>query len=213
MSEGTETSVGTEAPEISADHAERGGVLLAMARCAIVEALGLAVEADPPDPDWLRQRGAAFVTLTVEGRLRGCIGTVEAYRPLGEDVRANAVAAAFRDPRFPPLARHELDRIRVAVAVLSEPEPIRIVDEDDAVRRLRPGIDGVLLECRGRRGTFLPQVWEQLPDPGAFLRALKRKAGLDADFWGPEIRLLRYTVEKHEEGAAVDAETHREVAR
>lgn len=191
------------------ERAGRGAALLALARGAIAEALGLDPPGpDPPDPVWLDAPGAAFVTLTVGGQLRGCIGTVRAYRPLGEDVRANAVGAAFRDPRFPPLARHEFDRVRVAVSVLSEPEPIPFVDEADAVRRLRPGVDGVMLEHGRRRGTFLPQVWAQLPGPASFLRALKHKAGLAEDFWSPEVRLFRYTVKKYEEGAP----THREVA-
>jgi len=142
------------------------------------------------------------VTLTdAEGALRGCIGTMEAYRPLRDDVRANAVGAAFRDPRFPPLARHELARVRVGVSVLSPLEPLPCADEADAVRRLRRGVDGVVLEAGRRRATFLPQVWDQLPAPEAFLRALKHKAGLPEDHWGPEVRLWRYTVTRYEEAA------------
>jgi AmmeMemoRadiSam system protein A len=195
---------------------ERGAILLALAREAIARALEIGDDPPPgagPDADWLRERRAAFVTLTVDGRLRGCIGTVEAYRPLLEDVRANAVGAAFRDPRFPPLERHEFDRVRLGVSVLTEPEPIPFADEADAVRSLVPRRDGVLLEYRGLRGIFLPQVWAQLPDPRAFLNALKAKAGLPEDFWSPEVRLYRYRVEKHEEGAADEARTdEREVA-
>jgi AmmeMemoRadiSam system protein A len=187
---------------------DRGAILLALAREAIARALEIGDDppsgADP-DADWLRERRAAFVTLTVDGRLRGCIGTVEAYRPLLDDVRANAVAAAFRDPRFPPLERHEFERVRVGVSVLSEPEPIAVADEADAARSLVPRRDGVLLEYRGLRGIFLPQVWAQLPDPAGFLRALKAKAGLPEDFWSPEVRLFRYRVEKYEEGAGVES--------
>lgn len=192
---------------------ERGAVLLALAREAIAEALGMGdAPAGREAPDWLAETGAAFVTLTAGGELRGCIGTVEAYRPLGEDVRANAVAAAFRDPRFPPLARYEFERVRVGVSVLGAPEPIPFADEADAVRRLVPRRDGVLLEYRGHRGIFLPQVWAQLPAPAAFLGALKRKAGLAEDFWSPEVRLFRYRVEKYEEGPGAGAPERKEVA-
>jgi AmmeMemoRadiSam system protein A len=187
----------------------RGDLLVALAR----EAIAGALEVPAPDPPgegaaWLGERGATFVTLTVDGALRGCIGSVEAYRPLGDDVRANAVAAALRDPRFPPLARHELDRIRIGVSLLSPLEPLPWIDEAEARRRLRRGVDWVVLEVGRRRATFLPQVLEQLPTPAAFLGALKRKADLPEDFWGPEVRLYRYTVTKYEEGA----ETRREVA-
>lgn len=187
---------------------ERGATLVALAREAIARELDAPAPDPPTDAPWLQERGAAFVTLTVEGSLRGCIGTVEAYRPLGDDVRANAVAAAFRDPRFPPLARHELPRVRIGVSVLSALEPVPCRDEGEALRRLRRGVDGVVLEVGHRRATFLPQVWEQLPTPAAFLGALKRKAGLPADFWEAGMRLYRYTVTKYAEGA----EPHREVA-
>jgi AmmeMemoRadiSam system protein A len=188
---------------------DRGAALIALAREAIGRELD-GLPPDPPDADpaWLRERGGAFVTLTVAGDLRGCIGTVEAYRPLGEDVRANAVAAAFRDPRFPPLARHELPRVRVGVSVLSALEPVPCRDEGEALGRIRRGVDGIVLEAGRRRATFLPQVWEQLPTPEAFLGALKRKAGLPADFWEAGMRLYRYTVTKYEEGV----EARREVA-
>jgi len=187
----------------------RGDVLVALAR----EAIANALEVPAPDPpgdgeDWLQARGATFVTLTVDGALRGCIGSVEAYRPLGDDVCANAVAAALRDPRFPPLARHELGRIRIGVSILSPLEPLPCADETEARRRLERGVDGVVLEVGRRRATFLPQVWEQLPTPEAFLGALKNKAGLPEDFWGPDVRLYRYTVTKYEEGA----DPRREVA-
>ena len=128
------------------------------------------------------------MTLRREGELRGCIGTVDAWRPLGEDVRANAVAAAFHDPRFPPLARDEFDDTSIEVSLLGPHEPVPASDEAQALATLRPGVDGVLLECGRRRATFLPQVWEQLPEPREFLRALKRKAGLAGDFWSDEVR-------------------------
>ena len=109
-------------------------------------------------------------------------------------MQANAQAAAFRDPRFEPVSRTELDDIRIEVSLLSTPEAMRFRSEADALRQLRPGVDGVILECGGARGTFLPQVWEQLPEPADFMAQLKRKAGLRGDFWSDEVRLSRYTV-------------------
>jgi AmmeMemoRadiSam system protein A len=114
-------------------------------------------------------------------------------------VAENASAAAFRDPRFPPLTPEELVHTRIEVSLLSPLEPIGFVDERDALARLCPGTDGVVLECGGRRGTFLPQVWNSLPEPAAFLAELKRKAGLPADFWDSSLRLYRYRVEKWSE--------------
>ena len=150
----------------------------------------------------MAEPGASFVTLTRRGDLRGCIGSLEAHRPLGLDVRENAVAAAFRDPRFMPLSRKEFDGVRVEVSVLSPHEPLVLGSEKDALDVLRPGIDGVVFEYGHHRSTFLPQVWEQLPDPAEFIAHLKRKAGLPMDFWADEVRLSRYTVDKwKEEGA------------
>ena len=124
---------------------------------------------------------------------------LEAHRPLDADVRSNARAAAFRDPRFAPLAEDELARTRVEVSLLTPAVPIEFADEDDAVRQLRPGIDGVILEWRGRRGTFLPQVWASLPERRSFFAHLKQKAGLPADFWAPDVKLDRYEVRKWQE--------------
>ncbi len=170
-------------------------VLLPLARAAIGPALGQGPGAvDLPHPEWLKEPGASFVTLTRNGQLRGCIGSLQAHRPLIEDVQANAQAAAFRDPRFEPVSRAELEDIRIEVSLLSTPEAMRFSSEADALRQLRPGVDGVILECGGARGTFLPQVWEQLPEPADFIAQLKRKAGLRGDFWSDEVRLSRYTV-------------------
>jgi len=154
-----------------------------------------------PEPDAveLAAPGAVFVTLTQEGRLRGCIGSLEAWRLLDADVRANARAAAFRDPRFPPLTVEELQRTRVEVSLLTPAVPMTFTGEEDALRQLRPGIDGVILEYGGHRGTFLPQVWESLPDRHAFFAYLKQKAGLPADFWAPDVKLFRYEVQKWKE--------------
>jgi hypothetical protein len=148
---------------------------------------------------WLSAHGATFVTLTKCGELRGCIGTLEAHRPLFEDVQENAYAAAFRDPRFSPLRVEEFDVVSVEISLLSDPEPMVVETEAEAMTRLRPHIDGVILEYGQHRSTFLPQVWEQLPDPQQFLKHLKRKAGLAADFWAADLRLFRYAVQKWRE--------------
>ncbi len=180
---------------------DRGAVLLALARAALEEALGGKPSA-PAEPAWLAEPGASFVTLELDGELCGCIGSIQAYRPLAEDVRTNALGAAFRDPRFPPLAADQLPRLRISVSVLSPLEPVEWSDEADLVRRLRPGVDGLVLEHDGHRGTFLPAVWRQLPAAAEFLRQLKRKAGLAVDFWAPDVRVSRYTVDSWSEPAA-----------
>lgn len=170
-----------------------GSLLLATARAAIAGALGVP-HAEPPDAPTPDAVGACFVTLTSQGRLRGCIGTLRAWRPLLADVRANAVAAALRDPRFPPLTAEEYPDIRIEVSVLTPPEPLVVRDEADLLAQLVPHRDGVILEAGGRRGTFLPQVWDHLSDPATFLRHLKRKAGLREDGWDPDSQVSRYRV-------------------
>lgn len=177
---------------------ERGTTLLALARGAIAEALGEPAAAPEPAA-WLDEPGATFVTLMQRGELRGCIGTLIAERPLREDVTANARAAAFRDPRFPSVTRQELAEVAVEVSLLSTLEPLSFDSEQQLLSLLRPGIDGVLLEHGRQRGTFLPQVWEQVPEAKDFLAHLKRKAGLPADFWAREIRISRYSVTKWRE--------------
>jgi AmmeMemoRadiSam system protein A len=177
---------------------ERGRVLLEIARGSLAEALGVA----PPTPHrepWLDEPGACFVTLTRRGRLRGCVGSIRAHRPLGEDVRANARAAAFSDTRFPPVAPGEYPEIAIEVSELSAPEPLVVANEQEALARLRPGVDGLIFEHHGDQSTFLPQVWEQLPEPRRFLAQLKQKAGLPPGFWSPDVRLWRYTVTKWDE--------------
>lgn len=176
----------------------RGRLLLTIARESLFEAFGRAVSSPHPEP-WLDEPGATFVTLRLGGSLRGCVGSIRAYRPLRDDVRSNARAAAFSDTRFPPLARGELDAVELEISLLSEPEPLEVTSEDEVFRALRPGVDGVILECGDCRGTFLPQVWEQLPDPRDFLAQLKRKAGLPPGFWHDDLSLWRYTVTKWEE--------------
>lgn len=179
--------------------AELGTTLLGIARATIADALGSAARADESAPR-LHAPGASFVTLTQQGELRGCIGTLAAQRSLLADIKANALAAAFHDPRFAPLQREELNGTEVEVSLLSAIQPIAFASETEALATLRPGVDGVVLEYRHYRSTFLPQVWEQLPAPGMFLAQLKRKAGLPADFWAEDIRLSCYSVSKWREG-------------
>lgn len=145
-------------------------------------------------PELLVQR-ASFVTLHVEGQLRGCIGTLEARDPLIVDVARNAWSAASRDTRFTPVEFSELDRLGIHISVLSIPEPVSVGSEAELLALMRPGIDGLILEEGYRRGTFLPSVWEQLPDPRDFLRHLKRKSGLPERYWSGTLQISRYTTE------------------
>lgn len=190
---------GEQASGAQAGAPERGPTLLAHARTAIARRLGLAAGPAPHAP-FLEPPGACFVTLKVDGQLRGCIGSLQASRPLGEDVRANAQAAAFQDPRFEPLSAREYAALDIEVSVLSESTALVVASESELHAQLRPGIDGVTLQWRGCRGTFLPQVWESLPSPREFVAYLKRKAGLPLDFWSSELQVSRYTVEKFTEG-------------
>lgn len=190
------------APQVTADGnvADLGQALLAAARASIASALGLP--ADPaPDHPALHEPGASFVTLHDDaGQLRGCIGRLEATRPLGEDVRANARSAAFEDPRFSPVTAAEWPGLQLEVSVLSPMVQLPgAATVEAAAALLTPGVDGVLLQWQGRRGTFLPQVWAQLPEPRQFLQRLLAKAGLPLDFWAPDIQLWRYRVTAFEE--------------
>jgi AmmeMemoRadiSam system protein B/AmmeMemoRadiSam system protein A len=175
-----------------------GPALLVRARNAIAARLGQPTQPEPAHPA-LTKPGATFVTLTQNGNLRGCIGSLQAHRPLDQDVRANAVAAAFSDPRFPPLKAEELARTRVEVSLLTAPQPMTFSDEADALRQLRPNVDGVIFIAGQKRSTFLPQVWEQLPQARQFMAHLKQKAGLPTDYWSSEVQLQRYEVEKWKE--------------
>ena len=181
-----------------AEAADKGRVLLAHARSAIAGALRLATD-QAPDRGFLQRPGASFVTLRSVGSLRGCIGSLQARRPLGADVRANAVAAAFDDPRFAPLRVAEYAEIDVEVSVLSAASPLPVASECDLHAQLRAGVDGLILELGSRRSTFLPQVWDALPGAREFVDELKRKAGLPRGFWSDELRFSRYTVEKFTE--------------
>ena len=171
--------------------------LLDLARTAIQKRLqGESFTVPTGDyPASLRVPRATFVTLHVDTMLRGCIGTLEARRPLVEDVAHNARAAAFEDPRFPALTAPEFERLYIHISVLGVPEPMQFESEEGFLRQLRPHVDGLILEEGPHRGTFLPSVWEQLPEAREFLRSLKRKAGLPADYWSERIRVQRYTVE------------------
>jgi AmmeMemoRadiSam system protein A len=179
----------------------RGRTLLRIARASLAEALGFgSAPDDGPEgysgEPWLREPGATFVTLRRRGELRGCVGSIQAYRPLFEDVWRNARASAFHDTRFPPVEPGELAEIGIEMSLLSPPEPLPCASEAAALRLLRPGVDGVIFECGEHRGTFLPQVWEQLPARRDFLDRLRHKAGLRPGYWSPEVRLSRYTVLK-----------------
>jgi AmmeMemoRadiSam system protein A len=176
----------------------KGKTLLPIARASIADALGEKLIADE-NAIWLQDRAACFVTLTQEGELRGCIGTLEAHRSLLEDVKANARSAAFHDPRFSPLKKKELDYTEIEVSLLSPTQAMEFTTEQEALAQLRPGIDGVVFEFGRYRSTFLPQVWEQLPDRIEFMAHLKHKAGLQPDFWADQVRLYRYSVNKWRE--------------
>jgi AmmeMemoRadiSam system protein A len=146
-------------------------------------------------PAPLQNPGASFVTLKIAGQLRGCIGSLEAYQPLVNDVAHNAYAAAFSDPRFQPVSGDELENLEFRISVLTPAVAMSFDSEEDLLQQIRPGIDGLVLEDGQHRGTFLPAVWESLPDAESFLRHLKQKAGLPHDYWSESIRVSRYTTE------------------
>lgn len=175
--------------------ARHGGALVGIAVASLRHALAhgaAAAVALETQPAPLRAPGASFVTLRHGAALRGCIGSVAAHRPLAADVAHNARAAAFDDPRFPPLAAGELDGLAVEVSVLSAPEPFPVADEADLLSRIRPGRDGVILQDGARRGLFLPAVWDTLPDAKDFLAHLKQKAGLPRGPLSPGVRVFRF---------------------
>lgn len=185
---------------------DAGHTLLPIGRSALAHALGRMEHPSAPDyAPWLRVAGASFVTLNAQGRLRGCVGSLVAHRSLLDDVQANAVAAALRDPRFKPLTLAEFELVQMEVSVLSIPQAMPVQDEADALAKLRPGIDGLIFVLGRQRSTFLPQVWAQLPKSTDFLRQLKRKAGVAPDFWSDQVRLHRYTVRKWTEAQLRDS--------
>jgi len=157
----------------------------------------------PAEYPELTTEGACFVTLHSHGELRGCIGSLQAHQPLIEDVAHNAYAAAFSDPRFPPLRESELAELDIHISLLSPATPISFRSEEDLLQQIRPEEDGLVLEEGRRRGTFLPSVWEQLPTKELFLRHLKQKAGLPPDYWSDTLQVSRYTTEGF--GRRIDA--------
>ncbi|MGE5504260.1 MAG: AmmeMemoRadiSam system protein B [Actinomycetota bacterium] len=174
-----------------------GPMLTDLARRSIGAALAAGGKAPrlelPADaPERLREPGAVFVTLKRHGQLRGCIGSPTAWRPLGEDVVDNACKAAFGDPRFPPVSAAEVEELDLSVSVLTAPVPMTFAGEADLLAQLRPGIDGLIIEDQGRRALFLPSVWEQLPDKGAFLGHLKAKAGMSPGHFSPTFKASRF---------------------
>ncbi len=158
----------------------------------------MPVDADAYDAP-LQQQGGSFVTLNKKGALRGCIGTLQPYQPLVNDVAEHARAAAFSDPRFPPLGLDEFANIVISISVLGRPNAISFSDEEDLITQLRPSQDGLIFEEGGARGTFLPSVWESLPEPRQFLQQLKRKAGLPTDYWSDSLKISRYTTQSFSE--------------
>lgn len=192
-----------EASEHSIQSPERA-ILLTIAREAVI-ATAEGKKPPPIDihalPERLRQPGAAFVTLTSGGNLRGCVGGLQAEMPLAEDVCLHAVAAARNDFRFPPVQPHEVSAIEIEISVLTPLQPISYDSPEDLIQRLQPGVDGVLLTCGPCRATFLPQVWEKIPDPVHFLELLCEKAGLVGDAWRTEsLQFSTYQVESFHEG-------------
>jgi len=178
-------------------------ILLKIAREAII----CAVKNMPLPPinlknhlGLLREEGASFVTLTKLGKLRGCIGALEAFQPLILDVQEHAVAAALEDYRFPNVKLQEIEQIKIEVSRLTPTRPVNYSSPDELIEKLRIGIDGVLIIASGRRATFLPQVWEKVPDPERFLSQLCMKMGAAPDLWRNNIiEVLTYQVEKFEE--------------
>lgn len=158
----------------------------------------LAIDLNACD-EQLQQQGASFVTLNKKGALRGCIGTLQPYQALVSDVGEHARAAAFSDPRFPPVTLDELADIVISISVLGKPRVISFKDEEELVEQLRPAEDGLILQEGAKRGTFLPSVWESLPQPRQFLQQLKRKAGLAPDYWSDSLEVSRYRTQSFSE--------------
>lgn len=176
--------------------------ILELARDSIRYGLneGRALPVRPEDhPERLRAERATFVTLHREGRLRGCIGHLEAVQSLVEDVAENAWSAAFHDPRFPPLTAPELPGLVIQISVLTPAQPMSFTSEADLLRQIRPGRDGLILQEGRARGTFLPSVWESLPQVEDFWTQLKYKAGLPAQHWSAGLRVFRYETESFSE--------------
>jgi len=181
---------------------EHRRALLRLARQSIQHGLerGGPLPVNPNEfPSELTVVRATFVTLEKQGGLRGCIGSLTAVRPLVEDIAHNAYSAAFKDPRFPPVDQSEAEALEIHLSILSPPEPMQVASEEDLIAQLRPGIDGLIIKDGGRRATFLPSVWDSLPQPELFLRHLKQKAGMRPDHWSKTFKAYRYTTEMIED--------------
>ena len=185
---------------------EEQKILLRLARESVERAVK-GEELPPLDlsalPPRLREEGSSFVTLTLHGKLRGCIGSLEPYESLAEDVREHAAGAALKDPRFPPVSEDELSGLEIEISRLTRPVPLEYRDANDLLSRLRPHVDGVILRVDPhRQATFLPQVWEKIPDPAEFLDNLCYKMGLEPDMWRRQhFEVLTYQVEEFREGS------------
>ena len=170
-------------------------ICLNIANASIMNGLqyGSALEVNAKDyADTLQQQLACFVTLHKNGQLRGCIGALEAYQPLIKDIAEHAYAAAFKDPRFSALSENEFNNITLELSVLGKPEPIVFKNEQDLLKQIRPRVDGLILEHGYNRGTFLPSVWEELPNVNDFFQHLKIKAGLPENWWKDDVKISRY---------------------
>lgn len=174
---------------------EAASTLLPIARAAIASQFGQTLTASESAP-WLRMQGASFVTLNLQHKLRGCIGSLQAHRPLLDDVKANALAAAFKDPRFKPLSATEFENIEIEISLLSALTTLSFSDEAAALAQLKPHQHGVIFEYGHHRSTYLPQVWDTFAEPAMFMATLKQKAGLPPNFWEPGVKLHTYTVAK-----------------
>lgn len=163
-------------------------------QCGLEQGHALAINRKNFAPELQMQR-ATFVTLEIKQQLRGCIGMLEAIRPLVVDISENAFSAAFKDPRFAPLSVTEFALIEIHLSILSPAEAISFYSEEDLIRQLRPSIDGLIMQEGDRRGTFLPSVWKSLTQPEDFLCHLKQKSGLASDYWSDSLKIWRYTCE------------------
>ena len=196
---------GKEGDMVDADKLteEEGRCLLSVARQTIQQKLFNSENQGLPEsqvsPKFSERRGT-FVTLTIDGGLRGCIGHIIPQETLLEGIRVNAINAAFRDPRFRPLSTKEWERVKIEISILTEPKPLPYSDSQDLLEKLRPGVDGVIIKKGFHQATFLPQVWEQLPDKKEFLTHLCLKAGLEMDSWKKEkLEVSTYQVQAFEE--------------
>ena len=164
-------------------------------RVAVMEGRKCSVSGFEPYSKRLMIQGACFITLLKQGRLRGCIGTLDAYRSILEDVICNAYSAAMCDPRFSPVTTEELDQLELSISVLTEPQEVIVTSESELRAGLAPQVDGLILQDGCHRATYLPSVWEQLPDRTDFIRELKCKAGLPQDYWSSTIKCFKYQVQ------------------